>query len=213
MTASRSLVATVADRYGVEPAKLLATLSATVFSGANTHELMALLVVADQYHLNPFTREIYAFRNPRGTGIVPVVSVDGWAKLLNQSPDFDGMQFTDGPLVDCEGRQVPEWIECTIHLRGRQHPVTVREWLDECYVPPRGEKKLPGPWQTHTRRMLRHKALVQCARVALGLSGIYDPDEGERIREAEESRVRGKPLVEMPRATDDPPAVIEGEAP
>jgi hypothetical protein len=31
--------------------------------------------------------------------------------------------------------------------------------------------------------MLRHKALIQCARVAFGFSGIYDPDEAERIVE------------------------------
>jgi hypothetical protein len=29
--------------------------------------------------------------------------------------------------------------------------------------------------------MLRHKALVQCARLAFGLVGVYDPDEAERI--------------------------------
>lgn len=29
--------------------------------------------------------------------------------------------------------------------------------------------------------MLRHKALIQCARVAFGFSGIYDEDEARRI--------------------------------
>ena len=33
--------------------------------------------------------------------------------------------------------------------------------------------------------MLRHKALIQCARIAFGFAGIYDEDEGQRIREAE----------------------------
>jgi hypothetical protein len=30
-------------------------------------------------------------------------------------------------------------------------------------------------------RMLRHKALIQAARLAFGFSGIYDQDEAERI--------------------------------
>jgi hypothetical protein len=30
--------------------------------------------------------------------------------------------------------------------------------------------------------MLRHKCMVQCARIAFGLSGIYEPDEAQRIR-------------------------------
>ena len=29
--------------------------------------------------------------------------------------------------------------------------------------------------------MLRHKALIQCARIAFGFSGIYDEDEAHRI--------------------------------
>jgi recombination protein RecT len=32
--------------------------------------------------------------------------------------------------------------------------------------------------------MLRHKAMIQCARLAFGFGGIYDSDEAERIVEA-----------------------------
>ncbi|MCO2532685.1 phage recombination protein Bet, partial [Pseudomonas aeruginosa] len=32
-------------------------------------------------------------------------------------------------------------------------------------------------------RMLRHKAMIQCARLAFGFAGIYDQDEAERIVE------------------------------
>ena len=31
--------------------------------------------------------------------------------------------------------------------------------------------------------MLRHKAMIQCARLAFGYAGIYDQDEAERIVE------------------------------
>jgi hypothetical protein len=41
------------------------------------------------------------------------------------------------------------------------------------------------PWKSHPRRMLRHKALIQCARIAFGFAGIYDEDEAERIVEAQ----------------------------
>ncbi len=34
--------------------------------------------------------------------------------------------------------------------------------------------------------MLRHKALIQGARYAFGFAGIYDEDEGERIKDGEE---------------------------
>jgi hypothetical protein len=32
--------------------------------------------------------------------------------------------------------------------------------------------------------MLRHKAMIQCARIAFGYGGIYDQDEAERIVES-----------------------------
>ena len=39
-------------------------------------QMTALLIVAQQYGLNPFTKEIYAYPD-KNNGIVPVVGVDG----------------------------------------------------------------------------------------------------------------------------------------
>ncbi|MCL6229905.1 recombinase RecT [Bartonella bilalgolemii] len=36
--------------------------------------------------------------------------------------------------------------------------------------------------------MLRHKAVIQCARYAFGFSGIYDEDEAERINQGASSQ-------------------------
>src|SRR5580765_7172723 len=63
---------------------------------------------------------------------------------------------------------------CIIYRKDRSHPTRITEYLAECT---RGT----DPWKSHPRRMLRHKALIQCARLAFGFAGIYDHDEGERI--------------------------------
>ena len=62
--------------------------------------------------------------------------------------------------------------------------------------------------------MLRHKALIQCARYAFGFAGLIDPDEAERMR-ADVSRMkqvnsetRPLPLVMPP----EPPSPIERPA-
>ncbi len=169
------LVAKFAARFGVEPNKMLATLKATCFKvkdgEASNEQMMALLIVADQYGLNPWTREIYAFPDSQ-RGIVPIVGIDGWCRLINEHPQFDGVEFKDGPLQG----QVPEWIECTIHRKDRAHPTSTREYFAEC-------KRGTGPWGSHPRRMLRHKALIQCGRIAFSFVGIFDEDEGERIVE------------------------------
>jgi hypothetical protein len=45
-------------------------------------------------------------------------------------------------------------------------------------------KRNAGPWLSHPYRMLRHKSMIQCARLAFGFVGIYEQDEAERIMDA-----------------------------
>lgn len=184
-TALTTLTGALANALKIEgagPAELLETLKLTVFKGDGNRaptdaQLTALLVIAQQYRLNPWTKEIYAF--PDKGGIVPVVGVDGWLRIINEHPQFDGMEFADGPLAtDGPGKGLPEWIECVMFRKDRSHPIKVREYMAEC------RRANTGPWQSHPRRMLRHKATIQCARVAFGFAGIYDDDEAARIIES-----------------------------
>ena len=169
-TKPRSLVRKMADKYGVDQDKMLNTLKSTAFKGnVSNEQMMALLIVADQYGLNPWTKEIYAFPD-KNNGIVPVVGIDGWSRIINSHPTFDGMKFT----MDEDGKE----CTCTIYRKDREHPIEVTEYLSEC-------KRSTGPWGSHPRRMLRHKAMIQCARIAFGYVGIYDQDEAERIVEGE----------------------------
>jgi phage recombination protein Bet len=204
----QSLVAKFAGKYGVEPEKMLSTLKATAFkTGKNDPEvtneqMMALLVVSDQYGLNPFLKEIYAFPDGKG-GIIPMIPVDGWVRIINERPELDAIEFQDAETAEGE---VLAWIECSITRKDRIKPIRVREYMSEC-------KRNTGPWQSHPRRMLRHKALIQAARVAFGFAGIYDPDEGERIREAIDVTPPGaKPKTTAPRAVGTAPETIEHPA-
>lgn len=168
-----SVVVRMGQRYGVDPDKLLGTLKATAFKGeVSVEQMMMLLVVADQHGLNPFTKEIYAF--PSRGGIVPIVGVDGWSRIINEHPQFDGMEFVDGELNEA---RVPAWIECRMFRKDRSHAVSVKEYFEEV-------NRGTDPWKSHPRRMLRHKAMIQCARLAFGFAGIYDEDEGQRVLEA-----------------------------
>ena len=151
-----------------DPQELVATLKATAFKGpATDSQLAALLFVASQYGLNPWVKELYAFPD-RQNGIVPVVGVDGWSRIINNHPQFDGMDF----------EQDEEGCTCIIYRKDRGHPIRVTEWMAEC------RRDGVGPWKSHPRRMLRHKAMIQCARLAFGYTGIFDQDEAERIQEA-----------------------------
>ena len=173
---------------GDDGSDLIETLKATAFKGEVTNaQMTALMVVANQYGLNPWTKEIYAFPD-KNNGIVPVVGVDGWARIINDNPQFDGMDFAQSDeMVRMPGANsdAPAWIECAMYRKDRTRPVIIREYLDEVYREPFKGKFGPviGPWQTHPKRFLRHKAMIQCARMAFGYGGIYDQDEAERIAE------------------------------
>lgn len=165
-----SALSVMATKYNVEPSALLNTLKDTAFKGATDSQMMALCVVANEYGLNPFTKEIYAFPDSKGGGIIPIIGVDGWYRIVNDNPAFDGCEF-DVAMVNSK----PESITCRIFRKDRSKPVEVTEYLDEC-------KRNTPPWNNQPVRMLRHRAFVQCARIAFGLS-FMDPEDAERMKQ------------------------------
>jgi phage recombination protein Bet len=180
-----SLLATFANRYGLEANNMMRTLRATVLrpssGGAepSNEQVAAFMIVANQHSLNPFTKEVHGFVDKRG-GIVPIVGVDGWAKLANQHPQFDGMDF----------EQNDESCTCKIYRKDRTHPIVVTEYLSEC-------KQGSPAWSSHPKRMLRHRAMVQAMRLAFSFAGVYDPDEGEAVLAAQNSEIDVTPAAEL----------------
>ena len=138
-------------------------------------DLDRLLMLSERLGLDPLNNEIYATEVMPESGkkarIVFVVGVDGWSKIINSHPQFDGMKFVESAPGDDE---LPLYFECTIFRKDRKVATSVREYMYEAHT---GQ----GAWLTHPRRMLRHKAMVQCARICFGLSGIYDSDEAHRV--------------------------------
>lgn len=203
-----------AGKFNIDPTEMENTLKTTVFrqSGGevvSNEQMVMLMVVADQYNLNPFTKEIYAFPDKNG-GVVPVVGVDGWSRLINSNKHFDGMDFNQSEtMVTLDGSKTcPEWMEVVIYRDDRSRPIVVREYLDEVYRPAgysqKYKKTFPGPWQSHTKRMLRHKTMIQGARIAFGFAGIYDEDEADRIMETNREAIEVEGVVVETEKQDAP---------
>jgi phage recombination protein Bet len=144
-------------------------------------DLERLLLLAERLGLDPLNNEIYATEvspdSDKKARIVFVVGVDGWSKIINSHPQFDGMKFVESSPGDDE---LPLYFEYTIFRKDRKVATSIREYMYEAHT---GQ----GAWLTHPRRMLRHKAMVQCARICFGLSGIYEPDEASRIETADQN--------------------------
>jgi len=162
-----SLVVRFANRFGLEPSRMMGTLKATCFKTeepVSDEQMASLLIVAEQYNLNPFTRELFAFVDKKSGGIVPYVSVDGWSRIVNEHPQFDGMDFASDDPLKCT---------CTMYRKDRAHPITITEYLAEC-------KRGSSAWSLTPRRMLRHRAMTQAARYAFGFA-LYDEEEARTV--------------------------------
>lgn len=192
----------MASRLSCDPTKLLATLKSTVFKGANDEEVMALVVVSNEYQLNPLLKEMYAFP-AKGGGIVPIVSVDGWNKMLIRQPDFDGIEFD----FEHDENQHPVSCTATIHVKGRSKPVKITEYFVEC-------QRNTDNWKNMPHRMLRNRTLCQASRMAFGFSGVYHDEEAATVAidAVVTSSTPAEPppkLVAAPKSTVTPQAELE----
>lgn len=169
--------------------ELAEVLKKTAFKNClKDEDFKACVMVANTYKLNPILKQIYAFP-AKGGGIVPVVSVDGWISIVTGNKNYNGVEFVD---IRENGKLVA--ITCKIYIKGQEQPTAVTEYLSEC------ADITKETWKRWPYRMLRHKAYIQCARMAFGFSGIYDEDEAQRIVSVTEETPVGKPDVEMPKA-------------
>lgn len=185
-------VTSMAQRLNVDPHEMQNIVMSTVMpTGQNVRvtneQFVSFMAVANEYKLNPLTKEIYAFPT-KGGGIQPIVSIDGWLKIINSQPDFNGMIHED---IRENGELIA--ITCKIYKKGIDQPVTVTEYMNECIGETKDKYGNKTPWGRWPARMLRHKATIQAGRYAFGLSGIIDPDEAERYEQAGVADVRSEP--------------------
>ena len=75
-------------------------------------DLDRLLLLAERLGLDPLSNEIYATEVSPESGKKPriffVVGVDGWSKIINSHPQFDGMRFVESAPGDDE---LPKYFE------------------------------------------------------------------------------------------------------
>jgi len=166
----------IAGNTGASVEQITDVLKGMIMSAKNQHgsvatdaELAIVSSVCAKYDLNPLVKECAAFVS--GGKLQMVVMIDGWYRIVNRQPEFDGVELFDS--FDDKGNLVS--TTCKMHLKNRSHPVVVTEYLSEC----KDEKSTV--WKKWPARMLRHKAYIQAARMAFGISEMVDDDEASRI--------------------------------
>jgi hypothetical protein len=84
-----------------------------------------------------------------------------------------------------EKEGIPIWMECCIYRKDRILPIVIKEYFDEVKSEHPGWKELP-------RRMLRHRAIQQCARLAfnIGLLHIGQSENSEAKNQSPDNKTK-----------------------
>ncbi|KDC45542.1 recombinase RecT, partial [Pseudoalteromonas fuliginea] len=92
---------------GASQEEIKEVLSGMIVSAKNQHgsvatnaELAIVTGVAAKYDLNPLVKEMAAFVS--GGKLQVTVMIDGWYKMVNRQPTFDGVEFDDH--MDANGK-------------------------------------------------------------------------------------------------------------
>jgi len=146
-----------AQAIGMTPASLTTWFSQYPQLSEVSQETCLRLIA--EYRLNPRADELDLVQFEEGCWQV-FITVNGWAKLINAHPAFCGIEFSEASELE-EG--VPIWMGCAIYRTDRVKPIEVKEYFSEM-------KTEHIAWQQMPRRMLRHRAMQQCARLAFGIT-------------------------------------------
>jgi len=179
----------LAEKFMVDPKELLRVISKQIISvgkdepPATQEEVFHVMSVMQAYKLNPFVRQIYAFRS-KGKLVISV-PLDGWVAMANRNPKYQGVTYEfpkkpDGSydLVQTSGgKPCWPWVCATCHVQGRV-PTQAFAFLEEWYIHGRNA---PSNWDMYPTHRLKMKAFTQAVREALGIS-LFDDADAEQMR-------------------------------
>ena len=129
-----------------------------------------------EFDLDPFNGEIiFIDSHKESKSVWPFITIEGWIKLINQHPQFCAIEFT---FPTQENQMNHSWIECAIYRKDRIKPIIIREYLAEVITEQAG-------WKDRPNRMLRHRALAQCAKLAFGICIAESPIQRDSSGQAQ----------------------------
>jgi hypothetical protein len=166
----------LSENLGVSTDEVSNVVKGMILSAKNQHgavatdaELTVVAGVCAKYDLNPLVKEAHAFIS--GGKLSVMIGVDGWIKIMNRQPDFDGFEQED--KFDSNGSLLS--VTTKIYVKGRKYPTPHTEYMSEAV------QAKSDAWKKYPNRMLSGKSLGQCVRKAFGISEVIDDDEAGRI--------------------------------
>ena len=180
----------LANRYNFHPDIYLEKIRSIPFAAfpndPTEEQIQYLLSIAEKYNLNPLNREIIALPSSSGMGMLLVVTDLAWCRILSEHSDLAGVDFKFSNTWRSVSTYLgsfscPESVECILRKKGEGNYHGTSFFL-EYY------RENSPLWNANSVSLLKQKALIACARLALGIVDIYDLDEAERILQTESSQ-------------------------
>ena len=169
------------------------TIKNTVAIGANDSELSMFLSIASKYELDPFLREIW-FANMGNRNVI-MTGRDGYLKIANRNPNFDGITgdvvhandkfIKEGDIVKHaytgQDRGVIIGAYAIVYRKDRAHPIF-------CFAPfNEYNKGGRGVWGQYPSAMILKVAESMALKRAFSISGLVTEEEISDIEAAREN--------------------------
>lgn len=147
--------------------KQIELLRSTFCKDANTQEFGMFLELCKATGLNPFLKEVW-FIKMGGRPII-MTSRDGYMKIANSNPAFDGME--SGTIDDNEGKPIKGY--CKVYRKDRKFPIYCEAKFNEYY-----NTKNPI-WNQYPSAMIQKVAEVMALKRSFSISGLVTKEEME----------------------------------
>lgn len=188
---NQTALAIIAGNTGTTEEEVTEVIKGMIISAKNQRgsqvtnaEFAVVTGTCAKYGLNPLMKEVVAFVS--GGKLQIIIPVDGWYKMVTRQSNFDGVEFEDN--MGENGKLIS--ITCKMYAKDVARPISVTEYMNECF------DNKSSVWRRWPNRMLRHKAYIQTARMAFGISEVLDDDERNRIdsnSNGQQSQPRSQP--------------------
>lgn len=168
----------------------IAFIKNNVAPNATNEELKMLLYLSKEYNLDPLKKEIYLIKYSGKSTII--TSRDGYLKIANANPDFDGLESDvvylgdtlikrdDGSIHITYGQDHLQFDKtkltgayCSVFRKDRSKAITVFVSLKDYY------KKGTPIWEQYINAMILKVAEAMALKRAFSISGLVTREEIE----------------------------------
>lgn len=186
------------------------TITKTVAKGATRDELSMFLHLSQQYGLDPFAKDIWFIKMGSQQPVI-MTSRDGYLKIANRDPDYDGLD-SDVVYAKDAFKKTSAGVEHTyslgdrgpivgayalVYRKSRSRPVyTFAPMKDYC--------KSNGTWRQYPHAMILKVAEAMALKRAFSISGLVTREEiegGDAMPSA--------PVQQQPQRRPDPKSPAE----